>query len=125
MSDPVALALIAGAVTLIGNMLALWKSASTASTAVALGRENRSAIEAVGDKTEIVHKALNSQLDAFKRDAAQQYALALEQAVSLVRLETEKQSLRQMAVLEAKIAALEAALKAEREKSVTNPPPPA
>ncbi|MFI5387426.1 MAG: hypothetical protein ACHQ50_15060 [Fimbriimonadales bacterium] len=118
MSDPVALALIAAAVTLLGNILALWKATGAAKAALAVGMATKSAIDAVGDKTEIVHKAVNSQLDAFKKEAAQQYALALEQAVSLVRLEAERISLQKLAVLEAKIADLEARLKWRRDKTV-------
>jgi hypothetical protein len=75
-------------------------------------------VDEVANKTEVVHKAVNSQLDAFKKEAAEQYKQALEQGISIVKLTAEKAGNERLATLEAKIAALETKLDTEREKAV-------
>ena len=81
-------------------------------------RTIQSKVDNVGDKTEVVHKALNSQLDTYKREAADAARLATEDAVKRVRLEMEKLSNDRLAGLERKIATLEAKLDNAREMAV-------
>ena len=79
----------------------------------------QSKVDVVADKTEVVHKALNSQLDAFKRDAADQYKAALDQAVKLTRTEGENELARRVSGLDAKIASLESRLEAATVRAAT------
>ncbi len=78
----------------------------------------QSKVDSVGDKAEVVHKALNSQLDAFKREAADQYKLALEQGIAIARAASQKDTDAKLAILESKISSLEAKLDSERMKAV-------
>lgn len=97
----------------------MYLSSEREKAAAARDRINKEAIGAVGDKTEIVHKALNSQLDQFKRDAAESYRAALEQAVKLTRSETEKAGSIITSALEARIAKLESMIEAATARAAS------
>jgi hypothetical protein len=73
-------------------------------------------IDDVSVKTDGVHRMLNSELDAFKKEAAEQYKVALENGIALVKVTADKLMGEKMAVLESKIAALESKLDIAREK---------
>jgi hypothetical protein len=81
-------------------------------------KETQDKIDGVAVKTENVHLAVNSQLDKFKAEAANQYKTSLEQGIALVKLTLEKAADAKTSALETRIAALEGKLDTERLKAV-------
>ncbi len=81
-------------------------------------KATKTAVDGVAVKTEVVHKALNSQLDAFKAEAAAQYKLALDQGINIAKMAATKETDAKLTLLETKIASLESKLDNEREKAV-------
>jgi hypothetical protein len=82
-------------------------------------RATQQQVKEGGEKTEMVHRALNSQLDQFKKEAAEQYRVSIEQAIKQTQAEGSKDLAVKVAALDAKIATLEAKLEAAATRATT------
>ena len=87
--------------------------------AMARDMQSKQALGVIVAKSDETHKALNSQLDQFKRDAAESYRSALEEAVKKTRLETEKAGSVVTTALEARIAKLESMIEASTARAAS------
>jgi predicted acyltransferase (DUF342 family) len=110
LSDPVAIELIAAIVVVGGQIIAIWRAevATKASQGNAIKIESVSAkTDVVVGKTDQIHDAFNSRMDA-----------AMKTAVDLARTEAEKVAMAQVSQLEAKISSLKLAVTAAQSTSV-------
>jgi membrane protein implicated in regulation of membrane protease activity len=69
-------------------------------------------------KVEEVHKTVNSKLDMYKKEAADQYKLALENGIAIVKATLQKEYDAKTTALESRITILEVKLDTEKLKSI-------
>ncbi len=86
MTEHAQLELIAAAVFGLGLLFNYLKSRQ----AEIVSRETKEAVDGVSHKADNLHTALNSELEKFKRETADQNARFLQAAIRLVRAEEQK-----------------------------------